>query len=195
MPATGGLLPPVFFEASHPGDIEIVKRQAGSRRFDAGLVRGVSKRCSHGFPQVTLCDPLKKGRPFPTVFWLTCPHLSLRADELESAGGVRSFGCYVGKENLEAWRVFSLEYLLFRVFLLGPERSRKIMKENPSAWKSFTDTGVGGIRTGGSVSVKCLHLQAASMMGLGWYPGGDRLREMLGKPECDDPSVWPCATV
>jgi len=188
------LLPPVFFEALHPGDIEIVRRQAGSRRFDPSLVRGVSKRCSHGFPQVALCDPLKKGSPFPTVFWLTCPHLSLKVDELESAGGVRSLGRYIEKENPEAWRAFNLEYLLFRVFLLGPGRTRRIIEEDPSAWRSFTDTGVGGIKTGGGVSVKCLHLQAASMAGLGWHPGGDRLREMLGRPECDDPSLWPCGT-
>ncbi|HOG14901.1 MAG TPA: DUF501 domain-containing protein [Synergistales bacterium] len=186
------MLPPVFFEPPLPGDIDVVKRQAGSRRFDASLVRGVSRRCRHGFPLVTLCDPLKKGRPFPTVFWLTCPHLSLRADELESAGEVRSLGRHIKRENPEGWRVFNLEYLLFRVFLLGPERTRNIMREDPSAWRSFAATGVGGIRAGAGISMKCLHLQAASMIGFGWHPGEDRLREILGEVECDGPSAWPC---
>jgi len=40
--------------------------------------------------------------------------------------------------------------------------------------------------------MKCLHLQTASMIGFGWHPGENRLQEMLGEVECDDPSAWPC---
>ena len=187
-------MPPVFFEIPLNADLETVKRQAGSRKFDARLVRGVSRRCRYGFPQVTVCDPLRKGHPFPTVFWLSCPCLSRKVDRIESAGGVRELGRRIERDRTRDWRIFNLQYVLFRVFLLGPERSREIMEEDPPAWLSLTATGVGGIRSGGDVSVKCLHLQAASIIGMGWHPGEDWLCERIGVQECDDPLEWPCTT-
>jgi len=188
------LLPPVFFEVPLSADLDAAKRQACSRNFDASLVRGISSRCRYGFPQVTVCDPLRKGRPFPTVFWLSCPFLSRKVDGIESAGGVSELGRRIERDGTRDWRVFNLEYVLFRVFLLGPERSRAAMEGDPSAWRSLTATGVGGIRPSGGVSVKCLHLQAASMIGLGWHPGEDWLCERIGVQECDDPLEWQCAT-
>ncbi|HOP52936.1 MAG TPA: DUF501 domain-containing protein, partial [Synergistales bacterium] len=120
--------------------------------------------------------------------------LSRKVDRIESAGGVRELGRRIERDRTRDWRIFNLQYVLFRVFLLGPERSREIMEEDPPAWLSLTATGVGGIRSGGDVSVKCLHLQAASMIGMGWHPGEDWLCERIGVQECDDPLEWPCTT-
>lgn len=192
MPAAGGLLPPVFFETALRGDLLSVGRQAGARNFDSSLVRGVSRRCRFGFPQVTVCDPVRKGRPFPTVFWLSCPWLSQMIDELESRGHVRSLGEYISKCKRDEWAVFNLEYLLFRVFLLGYARAERIRRERIFLWKALTSTGAGGIRSGGDISVKCLHLQTASMIGLGWHPGEDWLAGHLPELECSDPEDWPC---
>ncbi len=185
-------MPPVFFDALLPGDLPVLKRQSGSRFFDPTIVAAVSRRCRHGFPQVTACCPLRDGRPFPTIFWLTCPFLSRAIDTLESSGGVREMGEVISCGKEEEWLLFNRVHSLARVFLLGPEMAKRLMEEDPPAWDALVSTGAGGIRPKKDVSVKCLHLQAASMIGLGWHPAGDWLMERLGEMECRDPGGWPC---
>jgi len=41
-------------------------------------------RCSHGYPQVLRVRPLIDGKPFPTLYWLSCPHLVGDVDRLEA---------------------------------------------------------------------------------------------------------------
>ena len=67
-------------------DREIVERQLGRppRAF-----RRVAVRCPFGLPAVTEQAPFDAARtPFPTQFWLTCPHLATQLARLEAAGGV-----------------------------------------------------------------------------------------------------------
>src|SRR5262249_35180699 len=67
-------------------DEEIVERQLGRppRAF-----RGVVVRCPFGRPAVTEQAPVDDaGHPFPTQFWVTCPHLVAAISRLEAAGGV-----------------------------------------------------------------------------------------------------------
>jgi len=67
-------------------DREIVKRQLGRapRAF-----RRVAVRCPFGLPAVTEQAPFDaEGTPFPTQFWLTCPHLVTALARVEAAGGV-----------------------------------------------------------------------------------------------------------
>ena len=185
-------MPPVFFDALLPGDLSVLKGQSGSRCFDPSIVAAVSGRCRHGFPQVAVCRPLRKGRPFPTIFWLTCPFLSRAIDTLESHGGVREMGEVISCGREEEWVLFNRIHSLARVFLLGPEMSGRLMKEDPAAWEALVSTGAGGIRLKKDISVKCLHLQMASTIGFGWHPAGDWLTEGLGETECHDPGAWPC---
>src|SRR5262249_25170042 len=67
-------------------DEEIVERQLGRapRAF-----RRVAVRCPFGRPAVTEQEPFDAaGHPFPTQFWVTCPHLVAAISRLEAAGGV-----------------------------------------------------------------------------------------------------------
>lgn len=65
-------------------DTAIVARQLG--RAPRGPWR-VATRCSHGYPVVLAVAPvLEDGTPFPTTFWLACPHLCSVAAAAESAG-------------------------------------------------------------------------------------------------------------
>ncbi|MBC7644569.1 MAG: DUF501 domain-containing protein [Thermoleophilia bacterium] len=53
---------------------------------------GVAARCVFGFPAVTKQLPFdEQGRPFPTAYYVTCPHLTRQIDRIESDGGVRRF--------------------------------------------------------------------------------------------------------
>src|SRR5207244_2964446 len=67
-------------------DRAIVERQLGRppRAF-----RRVVVRCPFGRPAVTEQHARDDaGEPFPTTFWLTCPHLVAAVSRLEAAGGV-----------------------------------------------------------------------------------------------------------
>lgn len=64
-------------------DAAVVGRQLG--RAPRGPWR-VATRCSHGYPVVLAVAPvLEDGTPFPTTFWLSCPHLCSVASAAESA--------------------------------------------------------------------------------------------------------------
>ena len=67
-------------------DLAIVERQLGRppRAF-----RRVAVRCPFGLPAVAEQRPFDDaGTPFPTQFWLTCPHLVAQLSRLEAGGGV-----------------------------------------------------------------------------------------------------------
>src|SRR5436190_12333684 len=64
----------------------VVERQLGRapRAF-----RRAAARCPFGRPAVTEQEPFgPTGEPFPTTYWLTCPHLVAAVSRLEAAGGV-----------------------------------------------------------------------------------------------------------
>ncbi len=70
-------------------DRTIVARQIGRppRALDS-----IAVRCVFGFPAVTRQARVDhEGRPFPTAYYVTCPHLVRQIDRLESDGGVRRF--------------------------------------------------------------------------------------------------------
>ncbi len=133
-------------------DREIVERQLGRppRAF-----REVAVRCPFGRPAVTEQAPLDdSGEPFPTTYWLTCPHLVAAIARVEAAGGVERWS-RAAREDPELGA--SLE--------AGHEEQRRLRPELPG--------GIGGqTRTGG---LKCLHAHAAFALARPGYELGDRI--------------------
>lgn len=69
-----------------PPDADTVRTQLGRPPREPWRV---AARCSFGFPSVIATPSLlASGEPFPTTFYLTCPHLSAQVAALESAGEV-----------------------------------------------------------------------------------------------------------
>src|SRR6185437_14664181 len=67
-------------------DRAIVERQLGR---PPRALRRVVVRCPFGLPAVTEQEPYDAaGEPFPTTYYLTCPHLVAAVARLEAAGGV-----------------------------------------------------------------------------------------------------------
>src|SRR6187551_1511487 len=67
-------------------DPAIVAKQLGRppRAFNR-----VATRCPFGLPAVTEQQPYDpRGEPFPTTYYVTCPHLVSAIARLEAAGGV-----------------------------------------------------------------------------------------------------------
>ena len=147
-------------------DRELVERQIGRppRAF-----RRVAVRCPFGRPAVTEQAPFDSdGRPFPTQFYVTCPHLVAAISRLEAAGGV------------ERWS---------RAANDDPELARSVAEAQAAqrALRPELDAGIGGSTRGGSL--KCLHAHAAFALARPGYELGDRIVAEL-------PSPWPdsCCT-
>ncbi|MDY6895845.1 MAG: DUF501 domain-containing protein, partial [Thermotogota bacterium] len=49
-------------------DLIIIEKQLGRC---VSNVLTIEKRCIYGYPQVIKSFPLKDGKPFPTLYWLT----------------------------------------------------------------------------------------------------------------------------
>jgi uncharacterized protein len=145
-------------------DVEIVARQLGRtpRAF-----RRVVVRCPFGRPAVTEQRPFDEhGRPFPTQFYVTCPHLVAQISRLEAAGGV------------ERWTRAAVEdEELARSLAQAHAEQRALRPELPG--------GIGGATRPGSL--KCLHAHGAFALARPGYELGDRILADVG-------GLWPEGT-
>ena len=133
-------------------DRAIVEKQLGRppRAF-----RRVAVRCPFGRPAVVEQAPFdESGEPFPTTYWLTCPHLVAAIARVEAAGGV------------ERWSALAREDPELRESSeRGHAEQRGLRPELPG--------GIGGqTRTGG---LKCLHAHAAFALARPGYELGERI--------------------
>jgi len=142
-------------------DVEIVARQLGRR---PRAFRRVAVRCPFGRPAVTEQQPFdERGRPFPTQFYVTCPHLVAQISRLEAVGGVERW-TRAAAEDEELAR--SLEQAHAEQRALRPELAG----------------GIGGAtRTG---SLKCLHAHGAFALARPGYELGERILADVGR-------LWP----
>lgn len=69
-------------------DLKIVSAQL--ERYPKNVLE-VSYRCSFGFPMVIKSKPVLEGKPFPTIYWLTCPYLRYRVSQLEANGDIPKY--------------------------------------------------------------------------------------------------------
>ena len=147
-----------------PRDSEVVAAQLGR---PPRAVRGVAHRCPCGNPDVVETNPrLEDGTPFPTVFYLTCPHATAACSRMESAGVMRSMEQRLrfDDELASAYDLAHEDYL----------KRREAIAEVPE---------IDGVSAGGMPDrVKCLHVHLAHALaaGPGVNPFGDEVRVMVG---------------
>jgi hypothetical protein len=134
-------------------DRAIVERQLGRR---PRAFRRVAVRCSYGRPAVSEQQPFDdNGEPFPTSYWLTCPHLVAALARIEAAGGV------------ERWSRAAAE---------DPELAASLERAHAEqrALRPELDLGVAGSRSGAG-GLKCLHAHAAFALARPSYELGERI--------------------
>jgi len=140
-------------------DRALVERQLGR---PPRALRRVAVRCPYGRPAVTEQSPFDDaGQPFPTTYYLTCPHLVARIARLEAAGGVEEWTARAQEEGELAEslaRANDEQRVLRRELAAG--------REHPSL-----DLGVGGAGRDGSL--KCLHAHAAYALARPGYRLGE----------------------
>ena len=143
----------------------MVARQLGRapRAFGRVVVR-----CPYGRPAVTEQRPYdRRGEPFPTMYWVTCPHLVAAISRIEAAGGVERW-TEAARDNAE------LEASLRRAH----EEQRGLRRELAGGRVGADDgrsldLGVGGARTPNTL--KCLHAHAAFALARPGYELGERV--------------------
>jgi uncharacterized protein len=125
----------------------------------------VVARCPYGRPAV-IEQPayLDGGEPFPTTYYLTCPHAVARVDALEAAGGVDRYERLVAADEAagEEYRAGAAEQRRLR-------RPAVRMADGGAA----LTLGIAGTARPGAV--KCLHAHAAFALARPGYGLGERV--------------------
>jgi uncharacterized protein len=160
-------------------DREVVARQLG--RPPRALNR-IAARCPFGRPAVTEQLPYDdEGRPFPTTYYLTCPHLVASVARVEAAGGVERW-------SEQARTDAALRSSVAR----ATEEQRRLRRELAAGTVGRDDgesleLGIGGTKT--PEQLKCLHAHAAFALARPGYELGERVLAEV------DP-LWPstCCT-
>jgi hypothetical protein len=146
-------------------DRAVVERQLGRppRAF-----RRVVYRCPFGLPAVTEQAPYDAdGNPFPTTYYLTCPHLVSAVSRLEAAGGVERWSRTAAHdpELTASAEQAAAEQRAIRRALAG---SGVGVDDGASL-----ELGVGGSRT--PTQLKCLHAHVAFALARPGYALGERI--------------------
>ncbi|PKQ37545.1 MAG: DUF501 domain-containing protein [Actinobacteria bacterium HGW-Actinobacteria-1] len=152
------------------GEAAIVRRQLG--REPRGTWR-VAVRCSFGYPTVIATPSrLPEGEPFPTLYWLTCPHLLDAVGQLESAGEVDAWAARLAGdvELANRMRAADAAYRVARAAESGGS-------------DACAAVGIAGQRD--PLGTKCLHAHvAAALAGIN-DPIGESILGSLAR-ECED---------
>jgi uncharacterized protein len=155
-------------------DRALVERQLGRppRAF-----RRVVVRCPFGHPAISEQAPYDvNGEPFPTTYYVTCPHLVAAIARLEAAGGVAHWTAAVERDpELAADLVqANAEQQEIRHRLAGGE----VGVDGGAS----LDLGIGGAGSGSGL--KCLHAHAAYALARPGYELGECILAELGE-------LWP----
>ncbi|MBA2568212.1 MAG: DUF501 domain-containing protein [Actinobacteria bacterium] len=155
-------------------DRAVVERQLGRppRAFHRVVVR-----CPFGMPAVTEQTPYDDAdEPFPTMYYLTCPHLVAEVSRVEAAGGVERWSERVATDSAlaESLQRATREQRDVRRELAGS----KVGRDDGSS----LELGIGGARR--PERLKCLHAHAAFALARPGYELGEGVLADIG-------SLWP----
>ena len=146
-------------------DRTIVERQLG--RPPRAFLR-VAARCPFGRPAVTEQAPYDRdGRPFPTTYYLTCPHLVAAVSRLEAAAGVERWTerAATEPELAESLHAATARQRALRRRLaprhIGPDEGASL------------DLGIGGASR--PERLKCLHAHVAFALAVPGYELGAQI--------------------
>ena len=138
-------------------------------------------RCPYGFPAVVEDLPYgHDGRPFPTLYYCTCPTLVEGVSVLESAGGVAAWEATVaGDERLAG----SLATATAATRRRRRDLARRTVRRQLDGGASLTG-GIGGVRD--VHRLKCLHAHVATALACPAYALGEAIFTGVSRPWCDD---------
>ena len=141
----------------------------------------VAARCPFGFPAVVEDLPYDEaGRPFPTLYYCSCPTLVAAVSTLESVGGVTAWTSRLAAEpELARSAVSAARDSAARRAELVDDYALTMLDDGTSL-----ATGVGGVSD--VRAVKCLHAHVAHALARPGYVLGDAILAEVTDPWCDD---------
>ncbi len=133
-------------------------------------------RCSKGYPTVVKSSPVLDGKPFPTLYWLTCPFLRYKISQFESEGYIARY---------ESMLMISSE-MRFKENLAHIRARDEILSEVKEKWirEKMASRGMGGIED--FSHIKCLHLHVAYHLGGIENPVAELILKEIGRLECEE---------
>jgi hypothetical protein len=159
-------------------DADVVAGQLGRAPH---AMSAVAARCPFDFPAVVEDLPYDEaGRPFPTLYYCTCPTLVAAVSRLESDGGVAAWTRRVAAEPELARSAAdaAADSAVRRTDLV---RDHELTMVDGGASLS---TGVGGVSD--LLAVKCLHAHVAHALARPGYALGEAILAQVTDPWCDD---------
>jgi uncharacterized protein len=169
-----------------PDDARVVAGQIGR---GPRPLSGIASRCPYGFPAVIESLPYdREGRPFPTLYYLTCPTAVAAVSSLESEGGVELFQRAVERDpGLRASLDSAVEQTRARRAELASGSPSG--QSAPCPGCALDDgaslvTGVGGVAD--PARLKCLHAHAAHALARPGYRLGAEVLAAAGDLWCSD---------
>ena len=142
---------------------------------------------SSGRPAVIQVAPLVDGKPFPTLFWLIDPQVTLAIDRLEAGGAIARLQKRVDESPglRDAMRADHEKHKSLRGSKMTPQEREFL--ESSGMMAAFTRRGIGGIAE--PSRIRCLHT---------WYAAhwvqpnaiGTLVDQMLAGTECPDPASF-----
>lgn len=167
-----------------PTHADLIALASQLGRTPRGVV-GIAVTCPYGYPQVVTTHPLlhtDEGiRPFPSLFWLTCPFLMRAVGRLEAAGGVRKMETKLRRDPdlARAYASAAQRYRGERNALLTPAELRELRARG---MEGLLAGGVAGL--GNPLRVKCLHAQLAHFLARDDNPVGKQVAENFPELAC-----------
>jgi hypothetical protein len=153
-------------------DVALVEAQLGRTPRTSWRV---ARRCPYDRPAVIANAPRSLDEtPFPTLFWLTCPHLVRELGSIESSGGVTAWAELVEGDA----------HLRFEV-LAADQQYRAARQMEGLGDDPCGDVGVAGQKD--PCATKCLHAHAAAYLaGIPDPAGAEALRDVALQCDSDE---------
>lgn len=150
------------------------------KRKPRGLKK-IASRCVFSCPQVVETNAfIEKGKPFPTLYWLTCPLKVKAVSRLEDDGWAERLRERLAlDEDLRRRLEYAQEEYKHR---------RRAGTRTDEVDHPVFDTGVGGVHN--LSAVKCLHAHYAHYLAHGNNPVGELVEKELSKMsdlDCKEP--------
>ena len=173
-------------------DLLIVAAQLARRPHDMSRV---AARCPFGYPAAVEDLPYgADGRPFPTLYYLTCPTVVAGVSALESAGGVQRWARRVaGDEVLAGSLAKAGAHCRRRRRELARRYALPMLDGGASLGSGVGAVGGGaalrGTGTPGtspSAAIKCLHAHVAHALACPRYDLGAAVLAEVADPWCGD---------
>ncbi len=159
-------------------DAAVVAGQLGRTPHAMSLV---AARCLFRFPVVVEDLPFgDDGRPFPTLYYCTCPTLVAAVSRLESDGGVAAWTRRIAADG-------ELARSAVDAAAFSADRREQLVREYELTMVdggASLASGVGGV--GDVRAVKCLHAHVAHALAHPGYALGEAILAELADPWCDD---------